>query len=61
MDYILRRTELEEDGHRSIHILDIRKAQYLIYYPEEISHVDTKLREFLFTKLKGINDGQHDA
>ncbi|MGP4074841.1 hypothetical protein [Halobacillus sp. K22] len=60
MDYILRRTELEEDGHRSIHILDIKKAQYLIYYPEEISHVDHKLRTFLFPRLKGINEGHYD-
>ncbi|MCA1010699.1 hypothetical protein [Halobacillus halophilus] len=61
MDYILTRTELENDGHRSIHILDIRKAQHLIYYPEEISHLEQSLRTFLFTRLKGINEGQYDA
>ncbi|MFC7319274.1 hypothetical protein [Halobacillus campisalis] len=61
MDYILKHTELEDDGHRSIHILDVKKEQALIYYPEEISHVDHQLKEFLFTKLKDINEGHYDT
>ncbi|MCP3032889.1 hypothetical protein LF817_16305 [Halobacillus sp. A1] len=61
MNYILKHTQLEDDGHRSIHIHDVKKDQTLIYYPEEISHVDRQLQEFLFTKLKGINEGDYDT